>query len=154
MALRICISRYTDIYNTKSYVDILPSILENYNSSYHRTLKEKPINVLKYNKVPTQKINNPHKLPVGSIVRISLKRSRFAKGSKPYWSKTLYEGLGHQLIALNSGKIQHRTFKNCELSKATKPTEIQRRTTRNRAKQAKLIKEDKIAKKLKRLGLN
>ena len=82
--LRNLIQRYLNIYNTKKYVDILPQLIDNYNNTYHGTLKATPHKVLTGKKQSKQRINRAEFIPIGNKVRTLLKRGKFAKGSKPY----------------------------------------------------------------------
>ena len=64
------------------YFDVLNDIVDEYNNTYHRTLKMKPIDVknnsfAKYNKESNEK--DP-KFKVGDHVRISQYKNIFAKG--------------------------------------------------------------------------
>ena len=69
------------------YFDVLDDIFDEYNNTYHRTIKMKPIAVKPnsfavYNEESKEK--DP-KLKVGDYVRISNYRNIFAKGYTPNW---------------------------------------------------------------------
>lgn len=77
--------------NSRRFVDILDSIVSNYNNSYHRTINMSP------NETGTTTIfqskstkRRECKFQIGDIVRIALKRLAFEKGYAPGWSHELY----------------------------------------------------------------
>ena len=156
--LRNLIQRYLDIYNTKKYVDILPQLIDNYNNTYHSTLKATPQKVLTGKKQGKQRINRAEFIPIGNKVRTLLKRGKFAKGSKPYWSKTVYTVMGHDKLGhisknTKSGTELKRTYKRFELLQIQDVTETITRVTRLSKKTEKQIQEEKLKKKLKKLGI-
>ena len=70
------------------YFIVLNDILGEYNNTYHRTIKMKPIDVksdsfAEYNEESNEK--DP-KFKVGDHVRISKYKNIFAKGHAPNWS--------------------------------------------------------------------
>ena len=70
------------------YIDQLDDIVNEYNNTYHRTIKMKPIDVKDNTYINTGKEVNDKdpKLPVGDHVRISKSKNIFAKGYTPNWS--------------------------------------------------------------------
>ena len=71
------------------YFDVLDDIVDEYNNTYHKTIKMKPIDVRddsfsEYNEESNEK--NP-KFKVGDHVRISKFKNIFAKGYSPNWSE-------------------------------------------------------------------
>ena len=80
----------TDISNV--YFDFLDDIFDEYNYTYHRTIKMKPIDVgddsfAEYNEKSNEK--DP-KFKVGDHVRISKYKNIFAKGYTPNWGEEIF----------------------------------------------------------------
>ena len=74
------------------YFDVLDDIVDKYNSTYHKTIKMKPVDVednscAEYNEKFNEK--DP-KLKVGDHVRISKFKNVFAKGYTPNWSEGIF----------------------------------------------------------------
>ena len=81
----------TDI-SKNVYFDVSDNIVDKYNSTYHRTINMKPIDVrddsfAEYNEEPNEK--DP-KFKVGEHVRISKYKNIFAKGYAPNWSEEIF----------------------------------------------------------------
>ena len=74
------------------YIDKLYDIVNEYNNTYHTTIKMKPIDVKHNTYINTDKnINNKDpKFKVGDPVRISKYKNIFAKGYIPNWSKEVF----------------------------------------------------------------
>ena len=74
------------------YIDKLDYIVKEYNNTYHRTIKMKPIDVenntyINFNK----EVNNKDpKFKVRDYVRISKYKNIFAKGNMPNWSEEVF----------------------------------------------------------------
>ena len=74
------------------YFDVLDGIVDEYNNTYHRTIKMKLIDVnsdsfAEYNEASNEK--DP-KLKVGDYVRISKYKNIFAKEYSPNWSEEIF----------------------------------------------------------------
>ena len=74
------------------YFDVLNDIVDEYNNTYHRTIKMKPIDVgddsfAEYNEESNEK--DP-KFKVGDHIRISKYKNIFAKGYVPNWSEEIF----------------------------------------------------------------
>ena len=74
------------------YFDVLNDIVNKYNTTVHRTIKMKPIDVIsnfyaKYNEDSNEK--DP-KFRVGNRFRISKYKNIFAKGYTPNWSEEVF----------------------------------------------------------------
>ena len=74
------------------YYDVLDDIVDEYNNTYHSTIKMKPIDVkndsfAEYNEESNEK--GP-KFKVGDHVRISKYKNIFAKGYAPNWRKEIF----------------------------------------------------------------
>ena len=74
------------------YIDKLDDILKEYNNTYHKTIKIKPINIKDNTYINFEKeVNNKDpKFKVGDYVRISKYKNIFAKGYMPNWSEEIF----------------------------------------------------------------
>ena len=79
------------------YFDVLDDIVDEYNNTYHKTIKMKPVDVgddsfAEYNGVTFNEESNEKdpKFKVGDHVRISKFKNVFAKGYKPNWSEEIF----------------------------------------------------------------
>ena len=74
------------------YFDVLDDNVDEYNSTYHKTIKMKPIDVksnsfAEYNEESNEK---DLKFKISDHVRISKYKNVFAKGYKPNWSEEIF----------------------------------------------------------------
>ena len=89
------IKKYTSSKGTLKYYDVLPALVNNYNNTFHRTIKHKPIEIFYDKQIPDEikyqdKINEKYK--VNSKVRILMKKKLFDKKSfEPVYSTNVYE---------------------------------------------------------------
>lgn len=107
------------------WLDLLPQLLDNYNHSYHRSIKTTPASVSQqnetdiwtnqYSKVVKPKPNAPTKFQVGDHVRIPKVRTVFKKGYLKKWTdevfiidsiNTKYKPILYTLKDLNHDIIQ------------------------------------------------
>ena len=74
------------------YINKLHDIVNEYNNTYHKTIKLKPIDVKNNAYINTGKEVNDKdpKFKVGDHVRISKYKSIFAKGYTPNWSEEIF----------------------------------------------------------------
>ena len=74
------------------YIDKLDDIVNEYNNTYHTTIKMKPIDVKDKTYVNTDKETNDKdpKFKVGDRVRISKYKNIFAKDYTPNWSEEVF----------------------------------------------------------------
>ena len=74
------------------YIDKLDDIVKEYNNTYHKTIKMKPINIKDNTYINFEKeLNNKDlKFKVGDYVRISKYKNIFAKGYMPNWSEKVF----------------------------------------------------------------
>jgi hypothetical protein len=92
------ISRYWTHVGRHKYIDILSQVVDNYNNSYHRSIKTKPSLVTKENEMNVFRTLYPEatkseslpKYKVGDIVRIASQKALFDKGYRNNWSNSLY----------------------------------------------------------------
>ena len=90
--LKCKIYKYTTLISKDVYIDKLDDIVDEYNNTYHTTIKMKPIDVKDNTYINTSKeINNKDpKFNVGDHVRISKYKNIFAKGYMPNWSEEIF----------------------------------------------------------------
>ena len=86
------IYKYMTSISKNVYTDKLDDIVDEYNNTYHATIKMKPIDVKDNTYINTSKeINNKDpKFKVGDYVRISKYKNIFAKGYMPNWSEEVF----------------------------------------------------------------
>ena len=74
------------------YIDKLDDIINEYNNTYHRTIKMKPIDVKDNTYIDFEKEVNDKdpKFKVGDYVRISKYKNIFVKGYMPNWSEEVF----------------------------------------------------------------
>ena len=74
------------------YIDKLDDLVKEYNDTYHKTIKMKPINIKDNTYINFEKevSNKDPKFKVGDQVRISKYKNIFAKGYTPNWSEEVF----------------------------------------------------------------
>ena len=74
------------------YIDKLDDIVNEYNNTYHRTIKIKPVDVKDNTYIDFEKNVNDKdpKFKIGDHVRISKYKNIFAKGYMPNWSEEVF----------------------------------------------------------------
>ena len=74
------------------YIDKLDDIVNEYNNTYHRTIKMKPADVKDNTYIDFEKEVNDKdpKFKIGDHVRISKYKNIFAKGYMPNWSEEVF----------------------------------------------------------------
>ena len=92
--------RYFTAANTLKYVDILPKLVNQYNRTYHRSIKTTPAKVTTsnakevwnnlYGKYQTKKKKKPA-FKVGDKVRLNKKFRPFKKGYLPGWKEEVFQ---------------------------------------------------------------
>ena len=87
---KIC--RYITSISKNAYIDKLDDIANKYNTTYHSTIKLKPLDVKSRTYIDSSKeINNKDpKFKIGDIVRISKYKNIFEKDYVPNWSEEVY----------------------------------------------------------------
>ena len=75
-----------------AYIDKLDDIVNEYNNTYHRTIKMKSVDVKNNAYIDSsKKVNDKDpKFEVGDHVRISKYKNIFAKGYTPNWSEEVF----------------------------------------------------------------
>ena len=86
------IYKYMTAISKNVYIDQLDNIVNEYNNTYHITIKMKPIDVKDNTYIDfKEKINDKDpKFEVGDYVRISKYKNIFAKGYKLNWSEAIF----------------------------------------------------------------
>ena len=84
--------KYMTSISKNVYIDKLDDMVDEYNNTYHTTIKMKPIDVKDNTYINTSKeINSKYpKFKVGDRVRISKYKNIFAKGYMPNWSEEVF----------------------------------------------------------------
>ena len=86
------IYKYITSISKNVYIDKLNDIVNEYNNTYHTTIKVKPIDVKDntYINIDKEVNNKVPKFKVGDRVRISKYKNIFAKGYTPNWSEEVF----------------------------------------------------------------
>ena len=87
--LRSKIYKYMGSISKNAYIDKLDDIVDEYNNTYHTTIKVKPIEVKDNTYINTDNIMGS-KFNVGDHVRISKYKNIFAEGYTPNWSEEVF----------------------------------------------------------------
>lgn len=109
--LRMMIERYKSIHKTNAFIDVLPDLIKNYNTKWHRTLNQSPIKALEsgnnsyYIKKQIKQVEKASEQPynkeeyqVGDRVRLLIKKGLFDKGTKSNFTKTV-----HTILKIENG---------------------------------------------------
>ena len=86
------IYKYMTSISKNVYIDKLDDIVDEYNNTYHTTIKMKPADVKDNTYINADKeiISKDPKFKVGDRVRISKYKNIFAKGYMPKWSEEVF----------------------------------------------------------------
>ena len=86
------IYKYMTSISKNVYIDKLGDIVDEYNNTYHTSIKMKPVDVKDNTYINFEKEVNDKdpKFKIGDYVRISKYRNIFAKGYMPNWSKEIF----------------------------------------------------------------
>ena len=105
--------------NGRAWYKALPDIVENYNSTMHRTIKAKPVDIFNGEDTNHQeKIILDPKLKIGDQVRVMIQKKVFDKGDRQKFTSEVYdiiEQIGHRFKLKGVKKM----FKEYELQKIT-----------------------------------
>ena len=90
--LKSKIYKYMTSVSKNVYIDKLDDIVDEYNNTYHSTIKTKPIDVKDNTYINTDKETNDKdpKFKVDDRVRISKYKNIFAKDYSPNWSEEIF----------------------------------------------------------------
>ena len=95
-ALKTKIYKYMTSISKNVYIDKLDDIVNEYNNTYHRTIKMKPVHVkdntyIDSTELHSNEVNDKDpKFKVGDHVRISKYKNIFAEGYTPNWSEEVF----------------------------------------------------------------
>ena len=86
------IYKYMTAISKNVYIDKLDDLVNEYNNTYHRRIKMKPVDVKDNTYIDFEKEVNDKdsKFKVGDYVRISKYKNIFAKGYTPSWSEEIF----------------------------------------------------------------
>ena len=86
------IYKYMTAISKNAYIDKLDDIVNEYNNTYHRTIKMKPVDVKENTYIDFEKKVNDKdpKFKVGDHVRVSKYENIFAEGYMPNWSEEVF----------------------------------------------------------------
>ena len=117
--LKSKIYKYMTSISKNVYIDKLDDIVDEYNNTYHTTIKMKPADVKDNTYINADKeINNKDpKFKVGDRVRISKYKNIFAKGYMPNWSEEVFVIKKVNVINDLNGEEIIGTFYEKELQK-------------------------------------
>ena len=90
--LKTKIYKYMTLVSKNAYIDKLDDIVDEYNNTYHRAIKMKPVDVKDNTYIDFKKEVNDKdpKFKVGDHIRISKYKNIFAKGYTPNWSEEVF----------------------------------------------------------------
>ena len=118
------LQRYRTATGKYDWYKVLPKIVNNYNNTFHTTIKAKPVDVFHGNDTNKQeiiKLDVPFK--VGQKVRIKIKKGVFSKGDQLSHSKGVYlidsiKGNKIYLKNIETGQTLKTTYKPYEVANA------------------------------------
>ena len=90
--LKTKIYKYMTSISKNAYINKLDDIVNEYNNTYHRAIKMKPVDIKDNTYIDFEKEVNDKdpKFKVGDHVRISKSKNIFAKGYTPNWSEEVF----------------------------------------------------------------
>jgi hypothetical protein len=101
--LKTLMYKYFTERNTLKWIDVIPSLVDEYNHRRHRTIGMKPVQVTTKNAVkvlrniqqnrqrPPANTKRQSRFKKGDVVRISRVKGTFAKGYLPNWTEELFK---------------------------------------------------------------
>ena len=84
------IYKYITSVSKNVYINKLDDIVNEFNKTYHRTIKKKPIDVEDNTYIDFEKVDKDLKFKIGDHVRISKYKNIFAEGYTPNWSEDVF----------------------------------------------------------------
>ena len=90
--LQTKIYKYVTSISKNVYIDKLHDVINEYNNTYHRTIKMEPVDAEDNTYIDSMQPANDKdpKFKVGDRVRISKDKNIFAKGYTPNWSEEVF----------------------------------------------------------------
>lgn len=157
--LRNLINRNFERIGKLVWVNDLNELVENYNTSYHRTIKTTPKKVWKGEKESKQKIHREQMtFLAGDTVRKIIKRKIFEKGVGQNWSKSTYEvverdGFKYR-IKNKHGDVLKSKFRENELLLTAKQDEKEEKKSSVEKQKKKIQEEKAVQKRLVKRGID
>ena len=156
--LREKLNKYMSMYNTTKYIDVLPKIVNNYNTAYHSGIKKAPNEVKdedeeeieltrrKYIKAKKEE----QKFNIGDKVRHILNKKQFDKGTLAQFSKMVHKIISQteHTYTLDNGNM----YKYYELQKVDNVHTIP--NTNIEPTREQLKKKNTIKRKLNNEGID
>lgn len=134
LTLRQMLGKYMQAYDTKTWYDILPDFIKNYNENLHSGIGEVPNDAYSGKvevepKYPSEAALKLHgQFHVNDVVRRLMNRKTFQKSGKPRWSDntyTIYIVLPFSFVLKGeNGKQLTGTYRAWELQKVDKTENI------------------------------
>lgn len=122
--LAALLQRWRTGQTDRRWYKVLPLIIENYNSTYHRTIKARPVDVFNRRDFNHQQIvTKAPTIDLGDTVRVRLVRKVFDKADRLRYSEDIYRVIEaltaarFRLLNLRTQQIPQRSFKVTELLK-------------------------------------
>jgi len=141
--LREMINKYCVMHNTTKFINALPDLVYNYNSSKHSGIKAIPKDVQTTDKDITalqkerykKALKQETKYNVGDTVRYIVNKKAFEKGSLPKWSKDIHtiENCGIHSYTLDNGKI-YKYYEMQKIGESHSMTSKEEQPTREQLK--------------------
>jgi len=153
--------RYFTSKGTRRYVDVLDSLVNNYNKTWHSSIKMTPVMALKADKnkifknlygfdskreLLIKKSKNKTKLSEKDLVRVPYKKQAFDKGYYPNWTDETYK-IKKVKQKLNKPVFELTDKDNNELKQSFYPEQVQK-IFDNEYRIEKIIKEKRVRGKL------
>jgi hypothetical protein len=124
--LALLLKRWRDGTGRKDWHNVLDDLVDNYNKSYHRTLKGRPIDVWNGNAENKQTpiYMFEAEIEVGDLVRLKLIKDIFSKGDSTKYSEEVYVVVEKKDAVENGRKLKKFRIKNVDTNRVlTKPRE-------------------------------
>lgn len=155
--------RYFTAYNTYKWIDIIDDIVNNYNNSYHSSIKTTPNNITKKeinnnyveNIIYNANIRNKMNIDVGDYVRTMNSKTIFDKEGEKY-SKTVYIIVGivgnkYEIKNISTDTILKRKYGINELLKINNNYDVFKNDNINKDD---VVKEHRTYLKVRKEGLD
>ena len=106
--LKTEIYKYMTSLSKNAYIDKLDDIVDQYNTTYHRTIKMKPVDVKDNTYIDFKKQANDKdpKFKVGDHVRISKYKNIVAKRYTPNWSEEVFKNTVTWTYVINDLNVE------------------------------------------------
>jgi len=124
--LALLLKRWRDGTGRKDWYNVIDELIDNYNNSYHRTIKGKPIDVWKGDDENKQTpiYQFEAEIEKGDLVRLKLVRDIFTKGDATRYSEEVYVVIESKDATEEGRKLKKFRLKDISTNKSlTKPRE-------------------------------